>query len=227
MSLEFLFDAVFGDFAGVSDLNGELHIVQSGSFSAAGDRDVHWQDAVCSDHGLFAMEDLSSHCGPACRRLSRQDADLCRALPHSGLRPTHLPGESARHRGLSVGASPQALSHGYPGSRFPFHAGRCQRNTRLAHLRRVRTTLDGASQATLCQGRSWTGSDQHGLRAGLDHHRSVPVGVPVGALPYHQSRSEDAYVAGPARQHSQFHPHLRWQDARHQGARSSCHRRCG
>lgn len=92
------------------------------------------------------MEDLSSYRRPARRRLPRQDADLCRALPHSGLCPTHLPGEFAGHRGLSVGASAQALPHGHPRSRFPFHAGRCQRNTRLAYLCRVCTSPDRASR---------------------------------------------------------------------------------
>ena len=52
------------------------------------------------------------------------------------------------------------------------------------------------------------------LRPGLDDHRSVPVGLSVGALPHHQGGGEDAHAARPAGQHSEFYPHLGWQAAR-------------
>ena len=48
---------------------------------------------------------------------------------------------------------------------------------------------------------------------GLDDHRSVPVGLSVGALPHHQGGGEDAHAARPAGQHSEFYPHLGWQAA--------------
>ena len=44
--------------------------------------------------------------------------------------------------------------------------------------------------------------DQYRLRPGLDDHRSVPVGLSVGALPHHQGGGEDAHAARPAGQHS-------------------------
>ena len=46
------------------------------------------------------------------------------------------------------------------------------------------------------------------LRPGLDDHRSVPVGLSVGALPHHQGGGEDAHAARPAGQHSEFYPLL-------------------
>ena len=58
-----------------------------------------------------------------------------------------------------------------------------------------------------------TGPDQYRLRPGLDDHRSVPVGLSVGALPHHQGGGEDAHAARPAGQHSEFYPHLGWQAA--------------
>ena len=58
------------------------------------------------------------------------------------------------------------------------------------------------------------GPDQYRLRPGLDDHRSVPVGLSVGALPHHQGGGEDAHAARPAGQHSEFYPHLGWQAAR-------------
>ena len=56
--------------------------------------------------------------------------------------------------------------------------------------------------------------NQYRLRPGLDDHRSVPVGLSVGALPHHQGGGEDAHAARPAGQHSEFYPHLGWQAAR-------------
>ena len=52
------------------------------------------------------------------------------------------------------------------------------------------------------------------LRVGLDHHRFVPVVVPVGAFPVNEGRGEDAHIAGFARQHPELYPYFRRQAAR-------------
>ena len=52
--------------------------------------------------------------------------------------------------------------------------------------------------------RTGVGPDQYRLRPGLDDHRSVPVGLSVGALPHHQGGGEDAHAARPAGQHAEF-----------------------
>src|SRR3989338_9172326 len=157
MLLKSLSGAAFGGFQRVSDLNVQQRIVQSGGFSVAGGCDVCWQDPVRPDHGLPPMEDLSSHRGSVWRRPPRQDTDLRRTFPHSGLRPTLLSREPARHRGLPVGTIGQALPHGHPQGRIPLHPGRCQRVARLAHLRRVRPAADCAGTATVRQRRPWAG----------------------------------------------------------------------
>ena len=43
--------------------------------------------------------------------------------------------------------------------------------------------------------RTGVGPDQYRLRPGLADHRSVPVGLSVGALPHHQGGGEDAHAA--------------------------------
>ena len=53
---------------------------------------------------------------------------------------------------------------------------------------------------TLRRRRTGVGPDQYRLRPGLDDHRSVPVGLSVGAL----RGGEDAHAARPAGQHSGF-----------------------
>ena len=128
---------------------------------------------VRPDHAVPAMEGLSPHRRTAWWRLSSQDADMCRALPYSGLRSTHLSREPARRRSLPVGASREALTHGHPRSGVPLYAGRCQRVAPLAHLRRVRPSIDRSGKTALRQRRLWAGSDQHGLCVGFDHHRPV------------------------------------------------------
>ena len=42
------------------------------------------------------------------------------------------------------------------------------------------------------------GSRSKSLRSGLDHHRSVPLAVPLGQVPPAQGRPEDAHAVGPA-----------------------------
>jgi hypothetical protein len=59
----------------------------------------------------------------------------------------------------------------------------------------------------------------HGLRTRLDHNRSVPFGVFLGALPIDESRCEVAHAARSAWQHSVVYLHQRWQISRRQRPR--------
>src|ERR1700688_2573212 len=51
------------------------------------------------------------------------------------------------------------------------------------------------------------------LCVGFNHHRSLPLGVLLGAFPIHQGRCEAPYAARSARQYSLVHLHQRRQDA--------------
>src|SRR5436309_965339 len=88
--------------------------------------------------GLFSTLRISSLCQSLSRQSLRQELFLQRSVPLSGLCPTYLPRKSARYRSLLAGTTIQALSHGLSRSRLPHHAGRCQREPRLAHLPRFR-----------------------------------------------------------------------------------------
>ena len=87
----------------------------------------------------------------------------------------------------------------------------CQRKARLAYPCGVGPAAHHPGEDAV---RRRSEPDQYRLRPGLDDHRSVPVGLSVGALPHHQGGGEDAHAARPAGQHSEFYPHLGWQAAR-------------
>ena len=120
----------------------------------------------------------------------------------------------ARHRDLPLGPRIETLSHGLPPAGPALDAGRCQRKARLAYPCGVGPVAHHPGEDAVRRRRTGVGPDQYRLRPGLDDHRSVPVGLSVGALPHHQGGGEDAHAARPAGQHSEFYPHLGWQAAR-------------
>jgi hypothetical protein len=169
----------------------------------------HWQGAVRPSHGFSALEHLHADCRALWWRPPGANAHLCRAIPRDGLCSTDLPREPARHRNLPVCAIRKALPHGLSRAGPAIDAGRCQRDARLAHLRGAGATADRPGEATLRQREPGLGPERHGLCSGLDYHRFVPVAVSVGALSLHQGGGEDAHPARSAREHPEFHPHLR------------------
>ena len=66
------------------------------------------------------------------------------------------------------------------------NAGRCQRKARLAYPCGVGPAAHHPGEDAVRRRRTGVGPDQYRLRPGLDDHRSVPVGLSVGALPHHQ-----------------------------------------
>ena len=114
-------------------------------------------------------------------------------------------------RDIETCLSAQASKLYHMGFREP--AGRCQRGARLADLCRPRSEADRSGEKTVRRRQPGARSRQHRLRPGFHDHRSMSVGVSLGALSHHQGRSEDAHLARLARQHSQFHPYFRRQTA--------------
>ena len=82
---------------------------------------------------------------------------------------------NARHRDLPLGPRIETLSHGLPPA-GPALDGRCQRKARLAYPWALAQRLITPLYVT-----------NGGMVYALDSdHRSVPVGLSVGALPHHQ-----------------------------------------
>ena len=165
-----------------ADLNVIAGYGDASGYRQPGGSHVRRQDAVRPDHGLRAVDQLSSHRHALWRRSPGACAQLRGAVPGPGLCSADVAREPARHRSLPVGAGEQALSHGVARSGSPLHAGRCQRGARLADLARLGTTAHSPGTSPLCRGEPCRRLGQHRLRARFDHHRSVLVAVSVGAL---------------------------------------------
>src|SRR5665213_3546392 len=102
---------------------------------AGGPGHEHRQDAIRAADGFSAVEHIRSDCCALQWQPRGADAALRRTVSGDGICPDHLSGEPARHRGVSVSAIGQALSHGFAGADSPSHVGRRQRNPQLADLR--------------------------------------------------------------------------------------------
>ena len=136
-----------------------------------------------------------------------------------GFRPADLPRKPPRYRSVPAFAFRQALPHGIPLPGGALDTGRRQRIARLEDLCRFRPSLDSHRAALVRPRSDRRRSRSNPLRSGLDHHRPVPLAVPVGQVPPAQGCCEDAHAAGPARQHPHVYPHYRRQNARRQHPR--------
>ena len=113
-----------------------------------------------------------------------------------------------------LGAVGQVVPHGHSLARQTLHLGRCQRASRLAHLRNSLMSNTDCSKPASCYADEDSvdqRSVEHGVRAGLDHHRPVLVDCFQWA-PFRKSprpRFPDAHAVGSARQYPEFYLRFR------------------
>ena len=144
-------------------------------------------------HGRTAQIRIRQVRPPLQRQPSRALAAHLRAVSHHGFRSIDLSRELARHHHLSGCGRPQTLSQRHPPNRRPQHAGRCQREARLAHLRRLRPRSDRTGCRSLCRRTLRRRTPAGCLCPGLDHHRFVSLAFPVGQVPPPQGGHQTAY----------------------------------
>src|SRR6267378_1961700 len=155
------------------------------------------------------------------RPVSRPQFFLLGPVSLDGLRAAHLSREPARHRNVPAGSGWEVVSLGDSRSHLAQHAGRRQRDARLAHLCRSRSRADRRG-ASVVRGRS-AGCRAGGncLCVGLYYHRFVSFVVSVGTLPTLERRRQDAHAARSARQHSRGDRHKTSQNPRNPRFRST------
>ena len=125
------------------------------------------------------------------------DQFLCLAV-----RSTHLSPQPAGYRSLSPLPALQTLSHGFAGKSFAQHAGARQRGSRLADLPRLRASVDSPRARSLPRRIFRRGLLRDRVRLRLDHHRFVPLALPLGKVPPPQKCGQTAHAVGRAGQHS-------------------------
>src|SRR3989338_7402906 len=113
------------------------------------------QNHFCSRDGASRTSGVSEMRPPLPRQLQSKNLFMPRSISGDGLRSVELPGKSSRYRSLSSGHAHETLSHGNPRRSFSQQSGSCQRNTRLAHLGRLCSSLDSHSPASLRQRSLW------------------------------------------------------------------------
>jgi hypothetical protein len=137
---------------------------------------------LLSIDGLPPLDPVSGMRRTLSWRLQTQEILLLGPISLHGLCPANISRELARHRSLPACQSNQALSHGHSWSHFAQHAGQRQLGARLAHLRRLRTSVDCSCARTLRRRefRGRVGPD--GLRSRCYHHRFVSGTFPLGRV---------------------------------------------
>ena len=168
------------------------------------------------------MDEFWSHRRSLRRQRGRSSYDLRRAVSRDGFCAADMARESSRYRGNAWGQREQTLCDGIASQYLSLDIGRCQRSARLAHLGGRRcTAYSSRAQALQRHGYCRTRSEEHRLRAGRNHDRSVFEPVRLGSLSQGQGRGQAAHLAGPAGRNPSVYPHQRRQDARSQ--RSGLH----
>src|SRR5688572_8094441 len=198
------------------DLNYALSICNPARNLLVGGIDEPGQTGFRASHAALAADNVSSLRGALRWRAQGQDLLLPRPISLDGVRAIDLSREFARYRSVPESPRKKALPHGYQEPGIAQHTGRCQRESRLAHLRRLCPVAHGDRPPSLCRGTFWSRFERDGLRPRCQYHRPVPVGVLLGAVSLDQSGHQAAHALGSARQYSLVPAHQRWQTARRQ-----------
>lgn len=148
------------------DLNREGTFCHAARDFFAGAYDEPGQVGICTVDAAFAADDISSLCDEIPWRTQGQDLLVSGPVSVYVIRAAVLSREPARHRSLSSGATQQALSSWNSFASVSQYTGQCQRDTRLAHLCRLRTKLDRNCQTTVCRRTIWCRSERVSVCAG-------------------------------------------------------------
>ena len=104
--------------------------------------DVYRQTHFCTGNGLFTSAHSSQMYSALRWQQEHQVLYLPGSVPLHGLCAANLPRKLARYRSLPQSTKQQALSYWHTFKGCTQHTDRCQREKRLAHLRRLGTVIN-------------------------------------------------------------------------------------
>lgn len=181
------------------DLKSELDLGQLNPIDPKGVAHAHREAGLRPDDGLPAAAAVPQVRRALSRHLQGEELLMSRPVPLHGLRPAHLPRESARHRGMPAIHTLEAVSHGHTEHRLTEHARPCQRDPRLAYLRRLRPDPDPCSPEALCGRRVRRGAGRDSVCPRLHHDRPLSVPLPLGPVQATQGSRQAPHASRPAR----------------------------
>jgi len=155
------------------------------------------------------------------KQLQNQEIFMLRSIPMHGIRPTHISRKLVRYSSVPESDAIQTLSHGHSRAYCQKHLGRCKRGTRLADLRRFRSSTHRQGKTPLRKRRLWRRIGLNRLCTRLNNNRSLPLLVPVSSISKNQGRDKNAYLVKYAWQYPRVYPYLRRKNARCQYPRYS------
>src|SRR6266516_2459907 len=126
---------------------------------------------------------------------------------------------SFRHRSLSRCPAAKALSLRLQWPRQTCHSGRCQRDSRLAHLSRLCPESDRDSTSPVYSFRVRRRTRCHCLRLRRHYHRSLSVALSLGQIQKAQGRDQTSHLAGDSQRYSRIYSYYRWGCSRGQSPR--------
>ena len=202
------------DLKSIVDLgHSSLHLTNEGMADAYG------TDFVFTAHGLSAEARIQQMRGSVSRQLQGPAFQVLRSVPVHGLCATHGPREPAGYRDVLTGDAAQALPCWHSRQRVAQHIGQGQREARLAHLRRLRSSSHPSGSKVVRPRRLWSTTRRGRVCLRFQHRQSVSCSISVGPIPPAQSRDQAPHVDGPTRQYPLFPPHNRGKNERCQAPR--------
>lgn len=175
------------------------------------------QNAIRANYGVRAVNQLCTNRGSLWWRFWRACLELHRAIPRPGLRTNQLPRESVRHRSLPAGQPEEAVWYVLSSASQMIDAGRCQRGTRLAYLGRFG---DGAypSCASCIATTALASNSTIQPTPSMTRPSTCTCRFFHGQLFRATKAAVKMHTLLDLRGNSGFHPYLRRQDVRCQGA---------
>src|SRR5690348_9599485 len=166
------------------DLNFESVFCHPAMNFVAGVIDASRQVGVRTVDGTSAANNLSSLCGALWWTSQGKVFQLFGSVPVDGLCAIDVSRKPARYRSLSSRSRLQALSLGHSLDRSAQYLGQCQRDAGLAHLLRLCPEPDCHGPTAVRRRTLWSRTERDRLCSRCNHHRSVPVGISLGAVPF-------------------------------------------
>src|SRR5574341_407638 len=165
------------------------------------DNHEYRQNRLCPTDGILSLLRIPEMRRAVRRKLQGEIVHLPGPVSLYGLRSAHVPGKPSGYRGLPAWSKTEAISHGHPEQGLQKYHCPCQRDARLANLRRLCPGADqDRERAVRRRGlRPGTGSDRIRLR--FNDPRSLSLGLSVGHVPQGEGRDQAAYASGSPRQY--------------------------